>query len=357
MSDHERTTDLKNVESLELATLRRRSDPPCDGGHDSPSPTENNHNDVFKASFARRLEADGSEDCNVQSIPTELTELVKQVEEYAVLTGAIPVTSTPTNEEKDESIEFIDDSPPSQSTAPAVVLTNDVIVEEAEHDERDVNDNDPLLGDSKNLPICHRTPSKSPKRHLHPASSKWTADPDEYHFQYEFLHQNKKDDYDELYHRLSTLDEGEFGYGHSRKTCRKHGAQIHHQSPTGHYSPTRHKSGSFSSGKLPGLSSEQNSREIAKLNRVAWERDRFWKMTSFRQGTRHSEYKHACTNPAYVGHTQPRHQVGSCGSRAPQKIVAPPEIRPTETCLALMVSVLPSHTAPSPSEPPGNQGW
>ena len=30
---------------------------------------------------------------------------------------------------------------------------------------------------------------------------------------------------------------------------------------------------------------------------------------------------------------------------APQKIVAPSGIRPTETCLALMVSVLPSHTA------------
>ena len=29
-----------------------------------------------------------------------------------------------------------------------------------------------------------------------------------------------------------------------------------------------------------------------------------------------------------------------------RKLLPPPEIRPTETCLALMVSVLPSHTAP-----------
>ena len=31
---------------------------------------------------------------------------------------------------------------------------------------------------------------------------------------------------------------------------------------------------------------------------------------------------------------------------APKKIVGPPEIRPTETSLALMLSVLPLHTAP-----------
>ena len=48
----------------------------------------------------------------------------------------------------------------------------------------------------------------------------------------------------------------------------------------------------------------------------------------------------------------------------PQKIVAPPEIRPTETCPALMVSMLPSHTAPmllyteanAPRAPNGPQG-